>query len=179
MQLWSTFWNTSTDQQHRYPFFRDVELPHWLMPGVSKEKVVVSLQGSKFPKKKWVFLLEKMRIQGCPETSGTKLPETRLHIPKQRSPNIWFGRKGKMTWEMRTALFWIITQRVVVRNYWQYFRRKWSGLCILYEDQQIFNVPINQPTRCNNFPSLLLDVYVPLNMFRASLRPSSGAQHLQ
>jgi len=40
-------------------------------------------------------------------------------------------------------------------------------------------VQINQPTRCNNFSSLLLDVYVQLNMFRASLRPSSGAEQLQ
>jgi len=32
-----------------------------------------------------------------------------------------------------------------------------------------------QPTRCNSFTSLLLDVYVWLNMFRASPRPSSGA----
>jgi hypothetical protein len=38
---------------------------------------------------------------------------------------------------------------------------------------------INQPTRCNSFSSLLLDVYVQLNMFRASSRPSSGAQQLQ
>jgi len=37
----------------------------------------------------------------------------------------------------------------------------------------------NQPTRCNNFSSLLLDVYVRFNMFRASSRPSSGAQQLQ
>jgi len=37
-------------------------------------------------------------------------------------------------------------------------------------------VPINEPTRCNNFPSLLLDDYVRLNMFRVSTRPSSGAQ---
>ena len=36
-------------------------------------------------------------------------------------------------------------------------------------------IQINQPTRCNNFTSLLLDVYVWLNMFRAPLRPSSGA----
>jgi len=35
---------------------------------------------------------------------------------------------------------------------------------------------INQPTRCNNFSSLLLDFYVQLNMFRASSRPSSEAQ---
>jgi hypothetical protein len=38
---------------------------------------------------------------------------------------------------------------------------------------------INQPTRCNNFSSLLLDVHVQLNMFRAYSRPSSGAQQLQ
>jgi len=37
-------------------------------------------------------------------------------------------------------------------------------------------IQINQPTRCNNFSSLLLDVYVQLNMFWASSRPSSGAQ---
>ena len=34
---------------------------------------------------------------------------------------------------------------------------------------------IYQPTRCNSFTSLLLDVYVWLNMFREPLRPSSGA----
>jgi hypothetical protein len=36
-------------------------------------------------------------------------------------------------------------------------------------------IQINQPTKCNSFTSLLLDVYVWLNMFRAPLRPSSGA----
>ena len=40
-------------------------------------------------------------------------------------------------------------------------------------------IKVNQPTRCNNFSSLLFDVYVQLNMFRASSRPSSGAQQLQ
>ena len=40
-------------------------------------------------------------------------------------------------------------------------------------------IPINQLTRCNNFLSLLLDVYVRLNMFRTSSRPSSGAQQLK
>jgi len=34
---------------------------------------------------------------------------------------------------------------------------------------------IIQPTRCESFTSLLLDVYVWLNMFRVSPRPSSGA----
>ena len=40
-------------------------------------------------------------------------------------------------------------------------------------------IQINQPTRCNIFSSLLLDVYLQLNMFWASSRPSSGAQQLQ
>jgi hypothetical protein len=38
---------------------------------------------------------------------------------------------------------------------------------------------INQTTRCKNFRSLLLDVYLQINMFLASSRPSSGAQQLQ
>jgi len=38
---------------------------------------------------------------------------------------------------------------------------------------------INQPSRCNNFSILLLDVYLQLNMFRVPSRPSSGAQQLQ
>jgi hypothetical protein len=40
-------------------------------------------------------------------------------------------------------------------------------------------IQINQPTRFNDFSSLLLDVYVRLNLFRTSSRPSSEAQQLQ
>jgi len=40
-------------------------------------------------------------------------------------------------------------------------------------------VTINQPTRCNSIPSLLLDVYERLNMFWASSYPSSGPQQQQ
>ena len=40
-------------------------------------------------------------------------------------------------------------------------------------------VQLNHPNRCNNFSSLLLEVYVQLNMFRASSRQSSGAQQLK
>jgi hypothetical protein len=36
-------------------------------------------------------------------------------------------------------------------------------------------IQTNQPTRCNSFTSLLFDVYVWLNMFRAPLRPLSEA----
>jgi hypothetical protein len=39
-------------------------------------------------------------------------------------------------------------------------------------------IQINYPTRCNSFTSLLLDVYVWFNMFRALPRPSSGAYRL-
>jgi hypothetical protein len=46
-------------------------------------------------------------------------------------------------------------------------------------DKVALTVQINQPTRCSNFASLLLDVYVQLNMSRASSRPLSGAQQLQ
>jgi hypothetical protein len=45
--------------------------------------------------------------------------------------------------------------------------------------ESVRSFQINQPTGCKNFSSLLLDVYVQLNMFRASSRPSSGAQQLQ
>ena len=44
-----------------------------------------------------------------------------------------------------------------------------------YKTWKLTAIQINQPTRCNSFTSLLLDVYVWLNMFRAPLRPSSGA----
>jgi len=40
-------------------------------------------------------------------------------------------------------------------------------------------IQIYQPTGCNSFSSLSLEVYVQLNMFRASSHPSSGAQQLQ
>ena len=38
-------------------------------------------------------------------------------------------------------------------------------------------IQINQPTRCNSFTSLLLEVYVSLNMFRALPHPSSRAHN--
>ena len=57
---------------------------------------------------------------------------------------------------------------------------KWlCSLISVYFNNVMRTIQINQPTRCNNFSSLLLDVYVEHNMFRASSRPSSGAQQLQ
>jgi len=49
---------------------------------------------------------------------------------------------------------------------------KFASPCIII-------IQINQPTRCNSFSSLLLNIYVRLNMFQASSRPSSGVQQLQ
>jgi hypothetical protein len=47
---------------------------------------------------------------------------------------------------------------------------------LIYSDKHSLKVDqINQPTSCNSFTSSLLDVYVQLNMFRPSPRPSSGA----
>jgi len=43
----------------------------------------------------------------------------------------------------------------------------------------VCTIQINQPTRCNNFSNVLLDIYLQLNMFRASSHASSGAQQLQ
>ena len=40
-------------------------------------------------------------------------------------------------------------------------------------------IQINQPTRCKDFSSLLLEIYVQINMFRVSSLPSSGAQQLR
>jgi hypothetical protein len=52
-----------------------------------------------------------------------------------------------------------------------------AKIYIQVQSNQTFLAPIQiiQPTRCNSFTSLLLDVYVWLNTFRASPRPSSGA----
>jgi len=52
-------------------------------------------------------------------------------------------------------------------------------LCVteLYPHKQTENMNSNKsPTRCSNFPVYYPDVYLQLNMFRASSRPSSGSQ---
>jgi hypothetical protein len=50
-----------------------------------------------------------------------------------------------------------------------------SVRCDVCKSVHHHTIQIIQPTRYNSFTSLLLDVYVWLNMFRASPRPSSGA----
>ena len=49
------------------------------------------------------------------------------------------------------------------------YTTKIEGACP-YETKVQFQIPLKQPTRCNSFTSLLLDVYVWLNMFRAPPR---------
>jgi hypothetical protein len=53
------------------------------------------------------------------------------------------------------------------------------GVAKIYDYFPTSTIQINQPTRCNNFSSFITWRYVQLNMFRASSRPSSGAQQLQ
>jgi hypothetical protein len=86
------------------------------------------------------------------------------------------------------------TALVIIRTVWGYepVCRIYSASCefIRFPYKYLTNlklcksvhhhtIQINQLTRCNDLSSLLLDVYLQLNMFRASSRPSSGAQQLQ
>jgi hypothetical protein len=49
-------------------------------------------------------------------------------------------------------------------------------ICIKLKEGKVYgSIQINEPTRCNSFTSLLLDVYVWVNMFRVLPCPSSGA----
>jgi len=74
-----------------------------------------------------------------------------------------------------------LDQFEIYQNYFEIF----SSMVLEREEFKVcksvhhHTIQINQPTRCNNFLSLLLDVYVQLNIFRASSRPLSGAQQLQ
>ena len=55
--------------------------------------------------------------------------------------------------------------------------RLFSDAAFLYntEEENVYEaIQINEPARYNSFTSLLLEVYVWLNMFRALPRPSSG-----
>jgi hypothetical protein len=61
-----------------------------------------------------------------------------------------------------------------------YSRQQTANVCcnsIKFTQKSVnhHTIQANQPTRSNSFTSLLLDVYVWFNMFRASPRPSSGA----
>ena len=74
-----------------------------------------------------------------------------------------------------------ILQKILHQNYQLliYFQNKLPFVFKVCKSVHRHTIQINQPPRCNNFASLLLDVYIWLNMFRSSSRPSSGAQQLQ
>ena len=88
----------------------------------------------------------------------------------------------------RTQGSFILTLYLTTEQQSKLFSYKVHTECVTGEGSELlkvckslhhYTIQINRPTRCNNSSSLLLDVYVQLNMFRASSRPSSGAQQLQ
>jgi hypothetical protein len=77
------------------------------------------------------------------------------------------------------------TTKSALRQYFSFWHTEFTGLQNNYQvpikNADVLNpvasvykvsIQISQPTRCNNFTSLLLDVLVWLNMFRAPTRPS-------
>ena len=61
---------------------------------------------------------------------------------------------------------------------WMWYSKCFTTLLMVFDVPKSVHhhkTQIIQPTRCNSFTSLLLDVYVWLDMFRAPFRPSSGA----
>ena len=98
--------------------------------------------------------------------------------------------------QVRNGWLWFLTNSNCTNRQLHTFNLVWFAFLFQVDSegqeqtQNIFKVcksvhhhtfQINHPTRCNNFSSLLLDVYlyVQLNMFRVSSRPSSEAQQLQ
>ena len=77
-----------------------------------------------------------------------------------------------LTWHNST--FCDSTVRTPVQNWTPHKHISTHNHCKLHYYITTYNqIQINQPTKCNNFSSLLLDIYLQLNMFRASSRPSS------
>jgi len=68
-----------------------------------------------------------------------------------------------------------------IQVFWNVTRGQWAISSQHFEEFNVCKsvhhhmIQINQPTRCNSFTSLLLDVYVSLNMFWVLPCPSSGA----
>jgi len=68
---------------------------------------------------------------------------------------------------------------VILINYKFSRNRPWAVHETNAESKTVFRNSNKSPTKCNNFSSILLDVYLQLSMFWASSRPLSGAQQLQ
>jgi hypothetical protein len=70
--------------------------------------------------------------------------------------------------------------RISCRIFLCFYMKYVNGRRTEFMFQQYYHtIQINQPIRCNNFSSILLDVCLQFNMFRASSHPSSGSQQLQ
>jgi len=72
------------------------------------------------------------------------------------------------TIQYNTIQYNTIQYNTIQYNTIQYntIRHKRSDRFKVFKSVHHHTIQINQPTRCKNFPSLLLDVYVQLNMFR-------------
>jgi hypothetical protein len=88
---------------------------------------------------------------------------------------IWFQRDS-VWWHSLLILFVLF---ILISHFDIHHTGDFAGtLCTAFDVRKSVHhstIQINYPTRCNSFTSLLLDVYVWLNMFRALSRPSSGA----
>jgi hypothetical protein len=102
----------------------------------------------------WTSWPLKMGQIICPEMSITKYQFTLRKVPEERKSHEY------------SSLHMSVCR---LSAYLQLF------IYVQFNSIQFFSIQINQPTRCNSFTDLLLDIYMWLNMFRAPLRPSSGA----
>ena len=105
------------------------------------------------------------------------------HPPLFEHPNNWWGKQHMKLLIMQFSPFpcylvplnpKCLPQHPILRHPLPMFLPHCDrpSFTLMQNNRQSYSaVQINQPTRCNNFSSLLLDVYVQLNMFRASSRP--------
>jgi hypothetical protein len=101
-------------------------------------------------------------------TDVSKQPVCHIFKLQARSLNMYGG--------VKVILYSFLTWHQFNMNHRPLFRPLKSG-----KDFSRFNdqIQINQLIICNNFSSLLIDIYVQHNKFRASSHPSSRAQQLQ
>jgi hypothetical protein len=100
-------------------------------------------------------------------------------------PHIWTA-----DWPNRHCMhskYQVESESISSFRMWNVWKRNFGVICFLQGDTKVegqfevrksmhhHTIQINQPTRCNSFTGLLLVVFVWLSMFRAPLRPSSGA----
>ena len=135
---------------------------------------------SKNLSKKFKFHFNRTRITGTSHADlYTLLFEVRKSVYHHTIQIIQPTRFNSFTSLLLDVYVWLNMFRVsprpspgaynCTRSLWFYRWRAAVGALLVVVCQTI------QPTRCNSFTSLLLDVYMWLNMFRASPRSSPGA----